>query len=94
MLVSWNWLNGLVSIPASLEEVAEKLTLTGCEVEAITRPCERLSGVRVAQVIAPNRILVKFPSSSLSIMGQQSVSAATNLKLRSCTLWASQVPYC
>ena len=85
MLVSWNWLNGLVSIPASLEEVAEKLTLTGCEVEAITRPCERLSGVRVAQVIAlephSRKNSLRVASLNYGEGAAVCVTAATNLKI-------------
>ena len=50
MLISWNMLNDALHIPASLEEVAERLTLTGCEVESIERPCARLKDVQVALI--------------------------------------------
>ena len=50
MLISWNLLNNLLSIPASLEEVAERLTLTGCEVESIEYPCALLKDVRIAVI--------------------------------------------
>lgn len=50
MLISWNLLNELLEIPATLEEVVERLTLTGCEVESVDYPCERLSGVLSARI--------------------------------------------
>ena len=50
MLISWNLLNELLKIPASLEEVAERLTFTGCEVESIEYPCARLKDVRSARI--------------------------------------------
>ncbi|MDI9370509.1 MAG: phenylalanine--tRNA ligase subunit beta, partial [Synergistota bacterium] len=50
MLISWNLLNEILAIPASLEEVAERLTLTGCEVESIDYPCARLEGVLSAVI--------------------------------------------
>jgi phenylalanyl-tRNA synthetase beta chain len=50
MLISWNLLNEFLSIPASLEEVAERLTLTGCEVESIDYPCGPLKGVLSARI--------------------------------------------
>ncbi|NLK18382.1 MAG: hypothetical protein GX310_01130, partial [Synergistaceae bacterium] len=52
MLISWNMLNEALSIPASLEEAAERLTLTGCEVESIERPCALLKDVQVAVIEA------------------------------------------
>lgn len=45
MLISWNLLNEMLTIPATLEEVGERLTLTGCEVESIDYPCRALKGV-------------------------------------------------
>jgi phenylalanyl-tRNA synthetase beta chain len=50
MLISWNMLNETLSIPATLEEVAERLTLTGCEVESVERPCALLKDVQVAEI--------------------------------------------
>lgn len=84
MLMSWNWLNSLVSIPASLKDVAEKLTVTGCEIEGITYPCEELSGVWVAKIIS----LKPHPNKSSLFVVQLDygkgeaccVTAATNLK--------------
>ncbi|NLB84290.1 MAG: phenylalanine--tRNA ligase subunit beta, partial [Synergistaceae bacterium] len=56
MLITWNLLKDILSIPASVEEVAERLTLTGCEVESLTRPGEKLSGVRITRInsLAPH----------------------------------------
>ncbi len=50
MLISWNLLNELLEIPATLEEVVERLTLTGCEVESVDYQCERLSGALSARI--------------------------------------------
>ncbi len=50
MLISWNMLNETLSIPATLEEVAERLTLTGCEVESVERPCAMVKDVQVAHI--------------------------------------------
>ena len=48
MYLSLNWLNDLITLSAPLEEVAEKLTVTGNEIESIQRPCEKVKGVRIA----------------------------------------------
>jgi len=37
MLVSLNWLKELIRIPAGVDEIARRLTMTGCEVEEIRR---------------------------------------------------------
>ncbi len=50
MLITWNLLKDLLFIPASVEEVAERLTLTGCEVESLRRPGGNLRGIRIARV--------------------------------------------
>lgn len=52
MLISWNWLNEFLTLPSevTLQEVAEKLTLTGCEVESIEKPCDFLRGVITAKI--------------------------------------------
>lgn len=50
MLITWNLLKDILSIPASVEEVAERLTLTGCEVESLSRPGEKLRGICIARV--------------------------------------------
>jgi len=50
MKISWNWLNEYCRIPLSAEEAAERLTVTGCEVEDIERPCAVLRGLKVARI--------------------------------------------
>ncbi|MDR2527682.1 MAG: phenylalanine--tRNA ligase subunit beta [Synergistaceae bacterium] len=52
MIASWQLLNRLIDLPASLEEVAERLTLSGAEVESIIHPGERISGVVTARVLS------------------------------------------
>ncbi|MCF4115017.1 MULTISPECIES: phenylalanine--tRNA ligase subunit beta [Dethiosulfovibrio] len=91
MLVSWNWLNELVNLPVSMETVAERLTVTGNEIEAIHRPCEKLAGIVVAQVtsIVPhprsgNLLLVDLDRGNGSTT---CVTAAKNLSV------GDKVPY-
>jgi phenylalanyl-tRNA synthetase beta chain len=52
MLISWNWLQEYVILPEGIdvEQVAERLTMTGCEVEEIRYPCSELRGVVTAKV--------------------------------------------
>lgn len=52
MLLSLNWLRELVRFSESPEVLADRLTMTGSEVESIERPGEKLSGVVVARVTA------------------------------------------
>lgn len=85
MLISWKWLNEFITLPAdiTLEEVAERLTITGCEVESIERPCSFLSGVLTAKISE----LKKHPTKDslfVAILDTGSseaicVTAATNL---------------
>lgn len=60
MLVSWNWLKEFITLPSniSLDEVTEKLTMTGCEVEGMEMPCDSLQGIVTAKVVE----LKKHPS--------------------------------
>lgn len=51
MLLSWRWLNEFVDLKGrTIESVAERLTMTGCEVESIETPCELLSGIKIARI--------------------------------------------
>src|SRR6056297_154657 len=52
MLISWNWLQEYVTLPegTGVEEAAERLTMTGCEVEDILYPCSLLNGVLTAEI--------------------------------------------
>ncbi len=50
MQISWNWLNEYCRIPLSPEEAAARLTVTGCEVEDIQRPCKALRDLKVARI--------------------------------------------
>ncbi len=55
MRVSFNWLNEMVQTGLSPEELAEKLTMAGIEVEKIERPGERLNDVVVGKVLSVGR---------------------------------------
>jgi len=50
MLVSWNWLNELVSLPTNVSEFAERLTMAGAEVEEINQVAGKLKDVVIAKV--------------------------------------------
>ncbi|ERL24353.1 phenylalanine--tRNA ligase subunit beta [Jonquetella sp. BV3C21] len=51
MLLSWNWLQQFVSIPAPIDQVADRLTVTGSEVESLTQVSPKVSGLRIAKVL-------------------------------------------
>lgn len=83
MLVSWNWLKELLELPLDVQTVADRLTVTGNEIESITSPCGDLSGAVVARVSS----LYPHSSQSLSVAELDTgsgtsicVTAATNLK--------------
>lgn len=52
MLVSLNWLKELIRIPAGVDEIARRLTMTGCEVEEIRRPGEKLRDIFIGKVLS------------------------------------------
>jgi phenylalanyl-tRNA synthetase beta chain len=84
MQISWNWLNEYCRIPLSPEEAAARLTVTGCEVEDIQRPCEALRDLKVARIerLAAHPERADLFVADLDIGGGQSrcVTAARNLK--------------
>ncbi len=93
MLLSWKWLNELISLPVSIQEVAEGLTVTGSEIEAIHRPCEKVKGLRVAQVISAEQHPTKSGLTVTQLdLGegepQLCVTAAKNVKV------GDKIPYC
>ena len=83
MLVSWNILKTLVQCGSDIGKVCERLTETGSEVESVTRPGKKLSGVRIGKI----REIEAHPAKSslfvakLDLGGEdaQCVTAATNL---------------
>ncbi|MCR4818664.1 MAG: phenylalanine--tRNA ligase subunit beta [Fretibacterium sp.] len=58
MFVSWELLKDFIELDISPEEAAERLTLSGTEVESMTRPEGKLKGVVVARI----ETLEKHPS--------------------------------
>jgi len=50
MKISVKWLGEYVALPASVDELARKLTAVGLEIEGLERPGEGLRGVVVAQI--------------------------------------------
>ncbi len=51
MKISYNWLQDYINLPLSAEELAEKLTLIGLEVEGVEEFGSTLEGVVVAEVL-------------------------------------------
>lgn len=52
MLVSYKWLKELVDVTVLSEELAEKMSTTGIEVEGVSSPAEGLSKIVVGEVIS------------------------------------------
>ena len=52
MLVSYKWLKELVNVTVLSEELAEKMSTTGIEVEGVSSPAEGLSKIVVGEVIS------------------------------------------
>lgn len=52
MLVSYKWLKELVDVDVLSEELAEKMSTTGIEVEGVSSPAEGLSNIVVGEVIS------------------------------------------
>jgi len=84
MRISWKWLNEFCKIPLSPEEAAERLTVTGCEVENIERPCSALKGLVVGKIerlqIHPERPDLFVAEVDLGGPRAQCVTAARNLR--------------
>ena len=55
MKISLKWLSDYVELPASVDELAHRLTMAGLEIEGIDRPGAALQGVVVAQVLASDK---------------------------------------
>lgn len=55
MRISLKWLKDYVALPASVDELASRLTMAGLEIEGIERPAEALKGVVVAQIVASDK---------------------------------------
>lgn len=84
MLVSWNWLKELVDLPLDVHVVADRLTVTGNEIESITCPRGSLAGAVVARVASldPHRSNPALMVARLETGSEDAlcVTAATNLK--------------
>ena len=52
MLVSYKWLKELVDVTVLSEELAEKMSTTGIEVEGVSSPAEGLSKIVVGEVVS------------------------------------------
>jgi phenylalanyl-tRNA synthetase beta chain len=84
MRISWNWLNEFCKVPLSPEEAASRLTVTGCEVEGIERPCSALRGLKVGRIdrleVHPERSDLFVADLDIGGIRTRCVTAARNLK--------------
>ncbi|MFA0889288.1 MAG: phenylalanine--tRNA ligase subunit beta [Synergistales bacterium] len=84
MRISWNWLNEFCKVPLSPEEAASRLTVTGCEVEGIERPCSALRGLKVGRIdrleVHPERSDLFVADLDIGGIRVRCVTAARNLK--------------
>ena len=55
MKISGRWLGDYVDVPLSFEELAEKLTNSGTEIESVTHLDSGLSGVVVGKVLSKKK---------------------------------------
>lgn len=51
MQISFNWLKELVALDVSADELAERMTMLGLEIEAITKPGKDISDVYVGHIL-------------------------------------------
>ena len=52
MRVSLNWLREIIEIEAGTEELCEKMTMLGLEIEAVVRPGEEIQKVLVGEILS------------------------------------------
>ncbi|NLL36269.1 MAG: phenylalanine--tRNA ligase subunit beta [Fretibacterium sp.] len=85
MLVSWNLLSQWLELSATPEEAAERLTMSGAEVEGIERPAGTMKGVLVAEVkkLEPHPTRDQLLLAALDLGGPEArcVTGAHNLKV-------------
>lgn len=86
MRVSVEWLKELVDIDCSVEELADKLTMSGIAVEAIEDQAEKYRGIVIAEVKAIEKhpqadhlLITRLDAGSSGI--RQVITAAKNLKV-------------
>ncbi|HOC73850.1 MAG TPA: phenylalanine--tRNA ligase subunit beta, partial [Candidatus Hydrogenedentes bacterium] len=52
MQISLNWLKDYVDLDVSVEELCERLTMLGLEIEKVTEPGKEISGVVIGQILS------------------------------------------
>jgi phenylalanyl-tRNA synthetase beta chain len=82
MLVSWKWLNELVEMRKTPEELAELLTMSGIEVEGIEYPEIELKNLKVGLIeeIKPHPDADKLAICRLNIGGGEKVTIVTGAR--------------
>ncbi len=77
MRISLNWLSDYIRIPFTPDELAERLTMLGLEIDAIERPGERMDKVVVGEVVE----LTPHPNADKLRLARVSVGAETPLRI-------------
>jgi phenylalanyl-tRNA synthetase beta chain len=84
MLVPYNWLKDYVDFDYSADELAEKLTMAGLEVETVVKHDEGISGVVVGEIrsVKPHPSADRLVLCDVDVGGQvlEIVCGATNMK--------------
>ncbi|NLO33688.1 MAG: phenylalanine--tRNA ligase subunit beta [Candidatus Hydrogenedentes bacterium] len=86
MQISLNWLKELVPLQVSTEELAERMTMLGMEIEAIREPGKEIKDIYVGQIvdIQPHPDADKLVVCQTNIGGEeplQIICGATNMKV-------------
>src|SRR5882672_3982535 len=96
MKVTLNWLNQYVDFNWSAEELSERLTMIGIEVERVEKVSGEFEGVVVAQVITcdkhPNADKLTIWRSPFPSLTRQSVSLSALGCLSHVMTWATTTP--
>lgn len=77
MKISVKWLGEYVALPASVDELAKRLTAAGLEIEGMERPGEALRGVVVAQI----KESVQHPNADKLSVTQVDIGASALLQI-------------
>ena len=86
MKVTLNWLKQYVDFNWSPEELAERLTMLGLEVEGVEKLGGEFAGVVVAQVLAKDKVA---GSDKLSVR-RLAICAALHAMPTACCLWTKR----
>ncbi len=52
MFISLNWLKDYIKLDVGVDELCEKMTMLGLEIEAVNRPAAEIQGVKVGEILS------------------------------------------